>query len=286
MAVVTLTQKFKAPVEKLWNAITNPEEMKHWYFHIKDFKLEPGFVYTFYEKEEGGTYLHRCKILEVKPMELFEHTWEHPSHSKGSSILRWELMPIDDSNSSLTITHSALETFSDGGDAFTPENYAFGWKGIISIMLRNYLHGIEKLIFEIDINASRERVWDIMWGEKTYGEWLSVFTEESYIKGKLEKEGRVHLLAPSGEGMYSDIIFFKENEYLVFSHIGYVKDGHEMPVDADTEVWTGSLESFFLTEAPGGTHLKIELDNQKEYHDMMKMNYNVALQKLKSMCES
>lgn len=286
MATVTLTQKFKVPVHTLWNAITNADEMKHWYFHIEDFNLAPGSVYTFYEKQDGGTYLHRCKVLEVKPMELFEHTWEHPSHSKGSSVLKWELLPIDDNNSSLTITHSSLENFSDAGEAFTPENYEFGWKGIISIMLRNYLNGIEKLVFETDINAPKEKVWKIMWGEKTYGEWLSTFMEGSYIKGTLGEDERVHLLAPSGEGMYSDIIFFKENEYLVFNHIGYVKDGEELPIDAETEVWTGSLEGFYLTQTAEGTHLKIELDNQKEYHDMMKMNYSVALQKLKSMCET
>ena len=56
MATVTLTQIFKLPVEKEWNAITQPEEMKHWYFYVRDFDFKIGNVFTFYEKPEGGVF--------------------------------------------------------------------------------------------------------------------------------------------------------------------------------------------------------------------------------------
>lgn len=65
MATVTLTQTFKSPIEKVWNAITLPEEMKYWYFHVHDFDLKVGNVFTFYEKPEGGIFLHRCEILNI-----------------------------------------------------------------------------------------------------------------------------------------------------------------------------------------------------------------------------
>ena len=286
MDTVVLTQKFKTAIEKVWKAITVPGEMKQWYFHVQNFDLSVGNVFTFYEKPEGGTFLHRCEILQIIPQQLFEHTWEHPSHSKGKSFLKWELKRVDENETLLTLTHTGLENFADAGPEFSPENYAFGWKGIIQISLRNYLYGIERLIFDIDINAPREKVWQILWGKKTYAEWTSVFTEGSYFEGDFKQGNRVHLLSPGGDGLYSDIIFLIENEFLMFSHIGYLKDKQEQPIDEETEVWTGSIESYKLTDKGNGTHLKLELDCQPEYKDSMNGRFADALQKLRQMCES
>lgn len=96
---------------------------------------------TFYEKEEGGSFLHRCEILKAEPERLLEHTWEHPSHSGGKSVVKWALQPVDEEHVQLTLTHGGLENFADAGPAFSPENYAAGWEGIIGISLRNYLYG-------------------------------------------------------------------------------------------------------------------------------------------------
>jgi uncharacterized protein YndB with AHSA1/START domain len=58
---------FDAPVEKVWQAITEKDQMKQWYFDIADFKATVGFEFHF----EGGTdqhkYLHLCKITDVVP---------------------------------------------------------------------------------------------------------------------------------------------------------------------------------------------------------------------------
>jgi len=286
MATVTLSHTYKAPAAKVWNALTRPEEMKKWYFHVRDFELKEGNVYTFYEKEYEGTYLHRCEILRIQPLQLFEHTWEHPSHSEGTSILQWLLEPVDENETTLTITHSGLENLADGGPDFAPENYEFGWKGFMHIFLRNYLYGIEKQVFETDIQAPREKVWKKLWDAESYKEWTSAFIEGSYFEGTFEQGNRVYLLSPSGEGMYSDIIFLKENESLVFSHIGYLKDKKELPLDDETSLWTGSLESYTLTETGNGTHLKVELDNPRKYHEQMAALFPKALSRLKAICEN
>lgn len=286
MSIIKVSSTYSFPVEKVWNAITKPEEMKKWYFFVHNFELKEGNVFTFYEKESGGTYLHQCEILQIIPEKLFEHTWEHPSHSKGKSWLKWELEAVDAAHTQLTLTHSGLENFADAGPEFAPENYEGGWDAFVKTSLKNYLNGIEKLVFEIEIEASREKVWKVMWVEENYGLWTSAFTEGSFIKGELKQGGRVHLLAPSGEGMYSDIAYVKENEWLIFSHIGYVKDGEELPLDEETAKWTGSFESYKLSKSATGTLLTVEVDNQKEYHDYMNEAFPKALQILKELCEN
>ena len=44
---VVIERTFNAPVAKVWNAITDAEEMRQWYFDLKEFKPEVGFEFEF-----------------------------------------------------------------------------------------------------------------------------------------------------------------------------------------------------------------------------------------------
>jgi len=286
MEPLVVSHTYQTTPDKVWDALTKPAEMKIWYFSVQNFVLEEEAVFTFYEVETGGTFLHRCEILNIVPLQIFEHTWEHPSHSKGRSVVKWEISAKNEEETTVTLTHAGIENFADAGPAFLPENFLMGWNHILKVSLRNYLHGIEKLVFEIDIDAPKEKVWQVLWGKETYEQWTKAFIDGSYYEGELAQGKRVHLLSPSGEGMYSDVIVLKENEQLIFSHIGYLKDKKELPLDKDMEAWTGSQESYELTETHSGTHLKLELDNQKEFHDEMNKKFPLALQDLKRIAEA
>ncbi|MCE7040244.1 SRPBCC domain-containing protein [Dyadobacter sp. CY312] len=286
MEPLVVSHTYQTSPDKVWDALTKPAEMKIWYFSVQNFVLEEKAVFTFYEVETGGSFLHSCKILNIVPLQIFEHTWEHPSHSKGKSVVKWEISAKNEEETTVTLTHTGIENFADAGPAFLPENFLMGWNHILKVSLRNYLHGIEKLVFEIDINAPREKVWQVLWGKETYGEWTKAFIDGSYFEGEIEQGKRVHLLSPSGEGMYSDVVVLKENEQLIFSHIGYLKDKKELPLDKDMEAWTGSQEGYELTETPSGTHLRLELDNQKEFHDEMNKKFPLALRDLKRIAEA
>lgn len=48
-----------APVEKVWHALTDTDQMKAWYFDIPDFELKIGNVFNFYEPGENRKYHHR-----------------------------------------------------------------------------------------------------------------------------------------------------------------------------------------------------------------------------------
>ncbi|HMG16656.1 MAG TPA: SRPBCC domain-containing protein, partial [Saprospiraceae bacterium] len=59
---------FNAPASKIWSALTDKNEMKKWYFDLKEFKAEVGFKFQFYGgPEDGIQYLHLCEITEVIP---------------------------------------------------------------------------------------------------------------------------------------------------------------------------------------------------------------------------
>ncbi len=285
MEPIIVSQTLDAPLEKVWNALCKEAELKKWYFPVENYIFEIGKEFTFYESADSKDYLHRCKFLNIIPNQLIEHTWEHPSHSKGSSVVKWELASIGD-KTKVTLTHTGVENFADAGPAFSKANFEQGWNAIVKTMLRNYLYGIEKLVFETEINAPASKVWQKLWDKNDYTVWTSPFCEGSYYEGDIKQGSRIHFLSPSGEGMYSDVAYMKENETVVIQHIGIVKDKKELPIDAETEKWTGCFEIYNLKENNGKTTVKAEVDSVEKHSDYMKKVFPAALAKLKEISES
>ena len=135
---VVVTEIYHAPVEKVWKAITDKDEMKLWYFDIPNFILKEGAVFDFFEPGESPKYRHRCQILAFEENKLLKHTWTHPDHSKGSSELLWELQEVE-GGTKLTLTHTGLDSFSDAGTDFAKENYRNGWNEILGKSLKSFL---------------------------------------------------------------------------------------------------------------------------------------------------
>jgi len=42
-----IEKTYHAPAEQVWKAITNPEDVKQWYFNISGFRAEVGFEFQF-----------------------------------------------------------------------------------------------------------------------------------------------------------------------------------------------------------------------------------------------
>src|SRR5919112_493161 len=104
-----IERTYNAPVEKVWKAITDREQMKQWYFDIADFKAEEGFEFQFTGGNEEKTFLHLCKIMEVVPLKKLKHSWRYEGY-EGNSFVTWEL--FDEGNSTrVKLTHEGLETF-------------------------------------------------------------------------------------------------------------------------------------------------------------------------------
>jgi Uncharacterized conserved protein len=127
---------------KVWNALTNAGEMRHWYFDISSFEATEGNIYDFVVsfEDEGKMhhYRHLFTILEVVPYEKLRHTWEHPGHSSGTSVLTWELIPEGDTTT-VVLTHEGTESFLDEGSKyFTEASYTAGWTDILQ-GLKEYL---------------------------------------------------------------------------------------------------------------------------------------------------
>ena len=54
------------------------------------------------------------------------------------------------------------------------------------------------LEFKIEINAPKEKVWDILWNDATYKQWTSVFCEGNYVVSDWKEGSKIHFLSPNG----------------------------------------------------------------------------------------
>lgn len=132
-----IERTYHAPIEKVWKAITNKDDMKEWYFDLAEFKPVVGFAFEFYGKSSAGqTMKHLCQITEVQPPRKLVYSWKYEGYP-GLSYVAFELFP-DGNNTRLRLTHSGLETFPPLSD-FAKENFAEGWTLLIGSLLKNFL---------------------------------------------------------------------------------------------------------------------------------------------------
>ena len=129
----------KAPVDKVWKAITDRQEMKQWYFDVSDFKTEKGFEFSFEGKNEvrDKTYVHLCKITEVIEKKKLAYTWRYKD-MPGVTTVTFELFP-EGNNTRLRLTHEGIENLAAGGRDYDKKNFIAGWDAIIGQNLPGYL---------------------------------------------------------------------------------------------------------------------------------------------------
>lgn len=133
-----IERTLNAPVERVWRAITDKNEMKNWYFDIPEFEAEVGCEFSFIGGTEEKQYVHLCTVTEVVPNKKLTHSWRYEGY-EGNTFVTFELFP-EDGKTRLKLTHEGLETFPPIAD-FAKENFAQGWTYIIGTSIKDYIDG-------------------------------------------------------------------------------------------------------------------------------------------------
>jgi len=136
---VVFERTFNAPVEKVWKAITDIDQMRQWYFpQLEQFKPEVGFETQFNVHHEGKDYLHIWKITEVVPLKKISLVWKYGGYS-GQSLLRFELF-AEGGKTKLILTHDGIETFMPKKyPELGKENFTKGWTQFMDKSLKEFL---------------------------------------------------------------------------------------------------------------------------------------------------
>ena len=135
---ITVQCTINAPVEKVWKALTDKNEMESWYFDIQDFVLETGKEFNFYEPGGADKYHHHGEVLEIIPNQKLKHTWSYPDFSDLKTVVTWELQ-AENEHTVVKLTHEDMENFKNLGEGFSRENFTEGWNTILGQSLKEYL---------------------------------------------------------------------------------------------------------------------------------------------------
>ncbi len=144
---------------------------------------------------------------------------------------------------------------------------------------------MKKTKFSVDIHAPAEKVWTALWDDTTYREWNSVFSEGSHAESDWNEGDKISFLDGKGEGMFSTIAQKIPNEFMLFRHLGVVKNGKEEPLDEETKKWSGAEESYTLKDTNGSTNLAVEIDITEDFEKYFSETFPKALNKLKEIAE-
>ena len=137
---ILVERTFNVPVEKVWTALTDTNEMKKWYFDIEKFEPKVGFKFDFMGgPDKGPQYLHLCEITEVAENEKLAYSWRYDNYP-GNSLVCWQVMDKGD-KTIVRLVHSEIQTLAEGGTDFSKESFTEGWNYILHTSLRNHLEG-------------------------------------------------------------------------------------------------------------------------------------------------
>lgn len=135
---VVVEQTYTTSIENVWNAITEIDLMRQWYFdNIPTFKPEVGFETQFNIENEGRNFLHLWRVTEVEPMKKLTYTWKFKEYP-GDSYVVWELFGQDNSTT-LRLTVVVEEDFPDDIPEFQRESCVGGWQYFINGRLKEFL---------------------------------------------------------------------------------------------------------------------------------------------------
>jgi uncharacterized protein YndB with AHSA1/START domain len=138
---IVIERTLEASVAEVWKALTDVEQMRQWYFDLKEFKPEAGFEFEFIVEHEGVSYHHLCRVTEVITKQKIAYTWRYKGEP-GDSLVTFELF-AEGEETRLKLTHTGIETFPKT-PAYARKNFEDGWTEIIGTELKKFVEKTKK----------------------------------------------------------------------------------------------------------------------------------------------
>lgn len=135
---ILVEETYNADRNTVWNALTQLNEMRQWYFEtLPDFEPTVGFETQFTVKSDSRNFLHKWKVTEVVPLEKITYRWQYGRYD-GTSFSEFKLTDKGD-ETKLTLTCTGIESFPSDIPEFTRESCMEGWNYFLKESLKEYL---------------------------------------------------------------------------------------------------------------------------------------------------
>lgn len=129
---------YSASVETVWEAITQPEKMKQWFFeNIESFHPEVGFETSFVVQSGERTFTHLWKIKEVIPSKKIFYNWKYEEYV-GDGFVAFEIFEKEN-GTQLRLTNIITEDYPSDVPEFKRESCIGGWNYFLGERLKAFL---------------------------------------------------------------------------------------------------------------------------------------------------
>ena len=142
---------------------------------------------------------------------------------------------------------------------------------------------MKEMKFSTEILASKERVWNTLWQDKTLRKWAGIIDPGTYMVGELKVGGEIQFISGNGYGVTSLVEKLTPGEFVLLRHKA---DTQESGKKERNNEWTGGKESYALVEKDGTTTLTAAFDVPPEMEEYFNTNYPKALEQVKVLAES
>lgn len=141
---------------------------------------------------------------------------------------------------------------------------------------------MKQMQFSVEINATKQKVWDTLWQDATLRKWAGLIDPGTYMKGELKEGNEVEFISEGGYGVTSLVDTLVPYEHVLLKH---KSDTQDTGAHTREDQWTGGTESYTLTENNGITTLISVADIPEELEDIMNASYPKAFNRIKELAE-
>lgn len=147
---------------------------------------------------------------------------------------------------------------------------------------------MEKVIIKksIGINASKEKLWDVLTKDEMTRSWYKAFNPGAYAETDWKQGSKVIFKDGSENGMIGNIVASEPGKIISTEFDGMLVNGVEDYDSQDAKNIKGFKETYHISGEGNKSTLSIEQETAAEYGDMMQTMWDKALPLIKELAES
>lgn len=127
----------------VWKALTDLDQMLQWYFdNIPTFEAREGFETSFVIENEGRTFTHNWKVLQVTAEKQLSKEWTF-SEYPGVSVSHFKLAAKEGGKVDVLVEVEVLEDFPNDIPEFKRESCEGGWNYFLISRLKPFVEGLD-----------------------------------------------------------------------------------------------------------------------------------------------
>ena len=135
---IIVESTYSASIQKVWEAITHPDQMRQWFFsEMKDFQAVVGFETSFVVQSGERTFTHLWKVTDVNSSQKISYNWKYKEYP-GDGYVVFELFE-NSKGTVLRLTNIVTEDYPEDVPEFKRESCIGGWEYFLRQNLKAFL---------------------------------------------------------------------------------------------------------------------------------------------------